>query len=109
MKILLFLLFFVGISTAFADSTLPEHTIVDESRLSEGMRVQINSDNENLTKEQCVLLINAYRDKGLPNGQISVHKPSTIKALGGSVLPFCVENFDGEGITFNTDYHPDAK
>lgn len=96
-------------SSLHASDPLPAHKIVDESQLSAGMRIQINSDDKNLSREQCTALINAYRKKGLPNGQVSVHKPSTLKGLGGSVLPFCIENYDGEGIKFNNDFHPEAK
>ncbi len=102
-------LFIVGISTVFAENGLPEHTVADESRLSGGVRIQINSDNENLTKEQCIVLINAYRSKGLPNGQVSVRKPSTVKELKSTIVPYCLDNFDGEGIKFNTVFHPDSK
>jgi len=98
----------VNASSASAQD-LPEHTIADESSLPNGTRIQINVDNAKLTRAQCSALIEAYQARALPKGQVSVHKPSTIEVLEGAVLPYCVENFDDEGITFNTDFHPDTE
>lgn len=80
---------------------LPPHTVADDSSLApkDGRRVQLNSDNPDLTKEECTALVNAYRKKGGKEGQVSVHKPS--KMMRGSLTPFCYENFDGKGIVFN--------
>jgi len=80
---------------------LPPHTVADDSSLApkDGRRVQLDSNNPDLTKEECSALINAYRHKGGKEGQLSVHKPS--KILKGSMTPFCIENFDGQGIVFN--------
>jgi len=96
----------VGICTyAFNSSevspSLPQHILADNSSLApkDGRRIQINSYNPNLTKDDCIKLIAAYRKKAEPGGQVSVHKPS--KILQGSMTPWCVENFDGRGIIFD--------
>ena len=73
------------------------------------MCIQINVNDANLSKAQCSSLIEAYRKNALPEGQVSVHKPSTVKGLDGAILPYCIDNFDGEGITFDTTFHPDSK
>lgn len=98
-----------GWSLVSVADVLPEHVLVDETRLSGGMRIQINSKDENLSKEQCIALINAYREKGLPSGQVSVHKPSMDDDLAGTMLPYCTENYTEDGISFHTIYHPEAK
>jgi len=94
-----------ALGSALAQS-IPEHTIAEKSVLSNGLRIQINVDDAELSREQCTTLIEAYRDNARPEGQVSVHKPS--KLLVGQVLPYCVENFDGSGINFNTGFHPEG-
>jgi len=42
-------LFILSMSTAFAANKPPPHTIADESRLMNGMRIQINTKDKNLT------------------------------------------------------------
>ena len=80
---------------------LPAHVVAADSPLPprEGRRVQIDSSDADLTREECSALIEAYRDRAAPDGQISVHKPSQI--LDGKLTPWCVENFDGKGVRFN--------
>ena len=95
-------------ATAALAQGLPEHAVTDRSPLPNGTRVQIDVSDANLSQDECSALIEAYRSEGLPEGQVSVHKPSTIEALGGAVMPFCIENFDGEGVVFDTTFHPDA-
>ena len=81
------------------NADLPEHD-VDISALGakDGQRVQVNV-NSDISKEQCITLIDAYKSKAAPDGQVSVHKPSQM--LEGQVAPYCVENFDGAGVRFN--------
>ncbi|EKF17859.1 hypothetical protein [Nitratireductor pacificus] len=83
------------------ENKLPEHT-VDVSSLAPktGKRIQI-SVSAKIARSQCSDLIEHYRSEGKPDGQISVHMPSA--KLGGQVLPWCLENFDGGGVQFN-DY-----
>lgn len=88
-------------SSERAAHTLPSHVIADDSPVPprKGHRVQINSQDTDLTKEECRALINAYRHRAAPDGQVSVRKPS--QAFNGQLTPWCIENFDGQGIRFN--------
>jgi len=78
---------------------LPEHT-VEETSLAprQGQRVQVNVSAD-ISRAECEQLINRYRSDGAPDGQVGVNKPSA--KLGGSLAPWCIENFEGDGITFN--------
>lgn len=80
---------------------LPPHQVASNTSLApkKGRRIEIHVRDSNLTKEQCKALIANYRSQAAPDGQVSVHKTSTL--LGGELLPWCVENFDGRGVTFN--------
>ncbi len=88
-------------STYAYSSELPDHYFADDSPLSlkQGRRVQINVYDPNITREQCIALIDAYRERGAPDGQIGVQKP-----VHGGFAPWCVENFDGRGVIFNDFY-----
>ncbi len=79
---------------------LPKHQ-VETSTLApkEGLRVQVNVPDEAITDTQCKALVEEYASQAEPDGQVSVHMPSVV--FEGQVLPFCVDNFDGEGIKFN--------
>lgn len=79
---------------------LPPHKIAAKTSLpSGGKRIQINVENKYLSKEECVALINAYRNEAEPRGQVSVHKPSA--KLENTMNPWCVDNMKGQGISFN--------
>ena len=80
---------------------LPPHTVAADTSLApkNGRRIQLNSNTEQLTRDECAALINGYRRRAGPDGQVSVHKPSRL--LQGNMAPWCVENFDGRGIVFN--------
>jgi hypothetical protein len=82
-------------------TVLPLHQVVTSSLGSKGNRIQINVADVNLSQTQCQLLIDKYTSQALPNGQVSVHKPSL--SLQGELLPWCVNNLDGKGTFFN-DY-----
>lgn len=78
---------------------LPEHAVEKTSLAPrQGQRVQVNVGAD-ISRAECEELINNYRSDGAPDGQVGVHKPSS--KLGGRLLPWCVENFEGDGITFN--------
>lgn len=105
-----FILATVALSAAFSfggiawgGPELPPHSVAGDSSLApkDGRRIQLNSTNPNLTKDECIALINGYRHKAGKEGQVGVHKPSNV--LKGSMTPWCVENFDGRGIVFH-DY-----
>ena len=85
-------------------ATLPSHTVeITSLAPKNGKRVQVNVKNM-LTEKECISLIEAYRTKAGPYGQVSVHMPSNIKAFQEKVLPWCVENIDEGGIVFNKSY-----
>lgn len=81
---------------------LPQHTVGSNTSLApkDGRRIEIHVSNTNLTKDECRLLINAYKEKAGPEGQASVRKPNK----DGELKPWCVDNMDGKGISFN-DFH----
>ncbi len=95
--ILLFVLLFAGCGRP----DLPAHRVADDSSLApkKGRRIHLQVDNPDISKDECIALINAYKKKAGPDGQVAVQKPS--KVLGGAMAPWCVENFDGRGIFFN--------
>ena len=81
---------------------LPDHKVeTNPLAMHSGMRVQITV-NQEITKDQCIALIERYRSRGSPDGQVSVRKPSV--KLDGAPSPWCVDNFDGRGVFFNDDY-----
>ncbi|WP_019498393.1 hypothetical protein [Pseudanabaena sp. PCC 6802] len=88
-------------------AALPPHQVIPSSLGSKGNRIQINVADANLTQTQCQLLVDAYINRALPNGQVSVHKPSS--SFQGKLLPWCVNNLDGKGTFFNNDFSQKVK
>ena len=80
---------------------IPAHKVASNTSLTPkcGRRIEIHTNKIDLTKDECRALIRLYRPQAAPDGQVSVRKPS--KKLGGQMLPWCVENLRGDGITFN--------
>jgi hypothetical protein len=62
-----------------------------------GVQVQVLVDVI-ITRGECRQLIAAYR-KRAKGGQVSVHRPVDSHSSGRA--PWCVDNFDGRGVTFN--------
>lgn len=91
-------LILLAVLTACGDDAtgFPGHT-VEMSRSVEGQRVQVEASGD-ITRDECISLIEKYRADAEPNGQVSVQKFN--KTLG-YVAPWCVENFDGRGVQFN--------
>jgi len=77
------------------DVKLPPHT-VENIQIVDGRRIQI-AVREDITQAQCRALIAKFRSEAKPEGQVSVHKPCGPSKLA----PWCVDNFDGRGVTFN--------
>ena len=73
--------------------------------LPNGHRIQITSEDKDLSKEFAEGLVREYKKYAGPAGQVTVHKPSNLKVFGDDPLPFCTFNFDDDGIIFNTDFH----
>ena len=92
-----------------AINALPPHEIVDIMPIppKDGSVVQIETRNPELSKDECKQLIDHYRHEAGREGQVAVSKPS--KLLEDSMLPWCVDNLDGQGIFFNVDWFPEAK
>ena len=92
----------VPTDTPLPTKNLPQHTIESNTSLApkDGRRIEIHVRNTNLTKDECRLLINAYKQEAGPIGQVSVRKPNK----NGELLPWCVDNIDDKGTTFN-DFH----
>ena len=89
-------------------SKLPKHTIQKSSLGSKGFRIQINVQDSFLPKVDCEVLINFYKDKAKPSGQVSIHGPSTkLQKLfpedPNSKKPqvWAYDNLDGTGIHYN--------
>lgn len=82
---------------------LPPHELVSNTSLApkKGRRIEIHVQDAGLTKEQCKLLIAHYHYLAVPDGQVSVQKPSII--FGGKLAPWCVDNIDSKGTFFNDD------
>ena len=77
---------------------LPPHSVQKTRTVGTGLRVLVDVD-QNISESQCKALIAKYRNDGAPDGLVSVRKPS--KMLGGRHHPWCFENFDGNGVTFD--------
>lgn len=72
-----------GSSNSESKTNLPPHTIkyqTDET-------IHLEAKNQNITKEQCISIIEAYRDKA--SHQVAVYKYS---ALSEAPAPWCVIN-----------------
>lgn len=81
---------------------MKEHTVISNTTLApkDGRRIEIHVDDSLLTKEECILIIEQYSEKAGKEGQVSVHKPGS-KLFEGVMVPWCVNNKDGEGVIFN--------
>jgi hypothetical protein len=80
---------------------LPSHTVASDTSIAPkaGRRIELHSSDTELSKAESIALINAYRKKAGPDGQVSVRKPS--KVLKNRLTPYAIENFDGNGVVFN--------
>lgn len=85
-------------SNSVDNANLPPHKITTTGLAPKtGKRVEIDVSTD-IDRDQCTALIDAYRGKASPDGQVSVHRPSVI--LKGELAPWCVDNLDGTGIQF---------
>lgn len=80
-------------------SSLPAHQVASNSAIYNGRRIEIHVQDSGLSENECRELIDNYRPQAAPNGQVSVRKPN--ESFGGGLWPWCVDNFDGRGVTFN--------
>lgn len=84
-------------------TALPPHTI-SESSLGSGKRIQVDSNDPQLSRDDCLKLANNYAPSAGQGGQVFVQKPNPKSPYNGKLLPFCVDNLDGQGVTFNDFY-----
>lgn len=89
-------------------SDLPPHTVEITPLDSKGNRVRIDVQVDFLPKAECSNLINFYKDRAKPKGQITINGPSPESrqrfpndpsADRGQVWAYF--NFDGKGIVYN--------
>jgi len=98
MKMIANVLLFSVVLLAGCGADLPPHTMDKIADVHDGKRITLRSSNADLTREECVALIEEYRGLAGNNGQVGVRKPSRV--LNGAITPWCVENFDGVGVVF---------
>ena len=90
-------------------SKLPKHTVQESSLGAKGSRVQINVQDAYLPKADCENLVNFYKSRAKPNGQVCLYGPSVkMQKLfpddPDSRKPqvWAYDNLDGTGIHFQT-------
>jgi hypothetical protein len=82
---------------------LRAHT-VSESPLANGKRIQVDSDDPQLSKSDCLRLSEKYLLSAGKAGKIVVQKPNPKPPWNGKTLPFCINNLDGKGVVFDDLY-----
>jgi hypothetical protein len=82
---------------------LPPHR-VSETPLGNGKRIQVDTNNPQLTHDECSRLAANYSPTAGQGGQIVIQKPNPDAPWNGKLLPFCVDNLDGKGVFFNDFY-----
>lgn len=86
-----------------AVSTLPPHQM-SETSLGNGKRIQIDAKNPQLSHDECSRLAEKYATAAGQGGQVVVQKPNPSAPWNGKLLPFCIDNLDGKGVSFNDFY-----
>lgn len=88
-------------SSATDVGALPPHTVASDTDISVGSlsrrRIEIHVTNPDLSKEDAIRLIEAYRGRAGTSGQVSVRKPDP----AGVLQPWAVDNMEGRGVEFN--------
>ncbi|QEY32682.1 hypothetical protein EVJ50_11060 [Synechococcus sp. RSCCF101] len=86
---------------------LPPHTATEEPLQPSGRRIVVRVDRTEISREQCRALIAAVRHRAGADGQVIVQKPSrAIQRMHpdaptpDTVVPWCVDNLDGDGVVF---------
>lgn len=90
---------------------LPEHTVEMTTLHEKGQRVQINVTVDFLPKSDCENLINHYKERAKPSGQVSIHGPSPKMRkifpndpAANKPKVWAYDNLDGTGVHYN-DYN----
>ncbi len=82
-------------------TSLHAHRVIADELLnpSTGARtIRLAVDDTTLTRTECVALLDAYAVRAA-GGQVGVRKPTA----SGASFPWCVDNQDGSGPSFNPD------
>jgi hypothetical protein len=82
---------------------LAPHVVADNMSLApkDGRRIQLHVQDEQLSRSRCADLLREYLPQAGREGQVSVRKPN--KFGGGELSPWCIDNRDGYGATYNDD------
>lgn len=79
-----------------------------EQEIFDGKRIQIDTNDANLSREACMALVEEYMEAaGGPDGKIVVQKPNPQSPWNGKRAPYCENNMDGLGTYFNDAYFDD--
>lgn len=78
---------------------LAAHNFTTEPLGADSHRVEIVT-LDTITRAECIALADNYRKRAGAAGQVSVRVP--IASLDGETAPWCVDNLDGKGVTFNS-------
>lgn len=80
-----------------------------EQEIFEGKRIQIDTNDADLSREGCMALVDYYLEAaGGPDGKVVVQKPNPKSPWNGKRAPYCENNLDGVGTYFNDAYFDEA-
>ncbi len=83
----------------------PQHRVSSEPIVNgNGSRIVIETDDPNISQEQCKALVQSYKGKAAGKGQIVVYKPYPQPPWSGRVLAFCFNDLDPKGTVINRFY-----
>jgi hypothetical protein len=83
----------------------PKHRVSSEPIVNgNGSRIVIETDDPNISQEQCKALVQSYKGKAAGKGQIVVYKPYPQPPWSGRVLAFCFNDLDPKGTVINRFY-----
>ena len=86
------------------EPTLPPHTAT-KTPLGRASRVEVNSTDPNLTRDDCVALSTHYSPYAAGGGgQVVIQKPNPNPPWNGMLIPFCVDNMGSEGVVFSDSF-----
>ncbi len=78
----------------------PSHRVISEPMVN-GSRIVIETDDPNVSREQCKALVKTYMARAKGTGEIVVYKPNPKPPWNGRVLAFCFNKLDEKGTVVN--------
>jgi hypothetical protein len=84
-------------------SVSPGHRVSTEP-MTNGSRIIIETEDPNISRDQCMALVKTYMAKAGGKGQIVVYKPNPKPPWNGRVLAFCFNDLDDKGTVMNDFY-----